>query len=419
MFLLRSIISLESTAFFLGESNSSFQKYNMLTIILGHQLVLVSLVTHLIFYVFANYCTIEGFKIICERRETELASNAEYIFAMLWLFNYSYRLETRNKRILSFVEKSTGAKMEFLSRMSQKIRNPLFGILGSLDLLKSDELSTTQKANLKTIRSCCETLSTTIRNVLDLSKIEYGNGTLSETIICLADLVDECINRYLKLSKEKGIEIKKILVPPLPRYFIGDKGRIKQILMNLISNAINFNVKDGLVEITITTDDEALKKYDKNYSPKKRRSSVTVLDKKNNMFGYIHFIVRDTGMGIDESIREKIFHPFVKYPNPFCDGKEGIGLGLTIAKHFANDIKGRLEFCSEGEGKGSVFWISVPYKVPSGNNITLHKSTISQYYPHESHTIGHTEYTIKTYNPKLKKSCSLGDLNSYIDISKC
>jgi len=395
VFLLRSIISLETTAFFLG-----------------HKCVLISLISHIIFYIFANYCSIEGFKIICYQENFEIGSNVEYIFTMLWLFNYSFRLETRNNRILGFVDRSTKAKMEFLSRMSQQIRTPLFGILGSLDLLKNDGLTNSQKATLRTIRSCCENLSTTIRNVLDLSRIEYGNVIVNETIICLNDLIDECIFKFIDQLKNKGIEMKKVLIPPLPRYFIGDRHRIKQIISNLISNSINFNEKDGLIELTVTTDDEEFKKICNKDVPlqKKRRKSVTFFNKNDNTNGYIHFILRDTGIGIEESMKDKIFHPFVKAINPYFENDEGIGLGLTVAKHYANDIGGRLEFHSEGMNKGSIFCFSVPYKVPTSKKITKFKS-LTQYSPNEIPSYGHTECSIKTYRPRLKKSCSHGDFN--------
>jgi len=280
--------------------------------------------------------------------------------------------------------------MEFLSRMSQQIRTPLFGILGSLDLLKNDGLTNSQKATLRTIRSCCENLSTTIRNVLDLSRIEYGNVIVNETIICLNDLIDECIFKFIDQLKNKGIEMKKILIPPLPRYFIGDRHRIKQIISNLISNSINFNEKDGLIELTVTTDDEEFKKICNKDVPlqKKRRKSVTLFNKNDNTNGYIHFILRDTGIGIEERI----------------------GLGLTVAKHYAIDIGGRLEFHSEGMNKGSIFCFSVPYKVPTSKKITKFKS-LTQYSPNEIPSYGHTECSIKTYRPRLKKSCSHGDFN--------
>lgn len=300
--------------------------------------------------------------------------------------------------MVNLLLKSTNAKTDFLAKMSHQLRTPLFGIVGNLDLLQSEGLTHSQYSTVKIIQSCCENLLTTISDILDLSKIEYGDVSIKNSLINLYSLINDSIEINYPQLILKNLEIIKVLDKPLPQFFIGDESRIKQVLVNLLSNSIKFSHPGGKITLIISTDDEIFNKFKENpehytsppdkqkgkhaksgevinnSSSRKRRSSISLFRKRdeNTVLGNLYFLVSDSGIGITEVQKENIFHPFFRCNFSSKKNTESIGLGLTIAKYFVEEMDGNISFYSKGYNRGATFCFSIPYKVPDMkiNNIS-------------------------------------------------
>lgn len=227
-------------------------------------------------------------------------------------------------------EVANRAKSSFLANMSHELRTPLNGILGYADLMsREDKLSESQGRNLNTIQRCGNHLLSLINNVLDLSKIESGLMEKSETHFNLHQLIDDvkqmllprCQRRHLVLSVDVTIDIPKVVS--------GDERKLRQIIINLLGNAVKYTPAYG--EITL---------------------SVKLLKEQR-----IQFNILDTGQGIPKQDQEKIFEPF--HQSNASSGEDSTGLGLSICTNFINLLDGKLEVESE-VNKGSRFFFDIP-----------------------------------------------------------
>jgi CheY-like chemotaxis protein/HPt (histidine-containing phosphotransfer) domain-containing protein len=238
-------------------------------------------------------------------------------------------LESRIVQRTIELEGAVRAKSHFLANVSHEIRTPLNGVLGMLELVRQTELAPTQQRFIETARRSGEILLGVINGVLDLSKIEAGKVELEQSAFDLRAVVEEVTELFSNLAYGKGLELACFVPADLPTALIGDPGRLRQILTNLIGNAIKFT----------------------------ERGEVSVrayLIEGNLSSALISFEVRDTGIGIPTEKREHIFEAFAQADSSTTRRFGGTGLGLTIAKHFCEMMGGSIGVTSE-PGRGSRF----------------------------------------------------------------
>jgi PAS domain S-box-containing protein len=236
-------------------------------------------------------------------------------------------------------EKSNHAKSEFFARMSHELRTPMNAILGFTQLLEMsapNKLSDTEKKNLGMVSSAGKHLLELINEVLDLSRIESGAMELSIDTVDIIPIVDNVISFSKSLANEKGISIEYQKIPKNCCFVEVDPLRFKQIVLNLISNAIKYNKPNGSVTVSFEKQDNSMMRLG----------------------------IRDTGHGISEDKQAKLFKPFERF-DVDAEQIEGTGIGLTITKQLVELMNGTIGFESAGR-EGSFFYVDVPIseKVP-------------------------------------------------------
>ena len=238
-------------------------------------------------------------------------------------------LEVRIEQRTIELERAVRAKSQFLANISHEIRTPLHGVLATLELVRQTELGPTQQRFVDTARRSAETLLNVIDEVLDLSKIEAGRVELERSAFDLRILVEEVTEAFSDLAYGKGLEVACFVPANLPTAVVGDPGRLRQILTNLIGNAIKFTERGG---VGIRTQ---------------------MIDRGISSAPFA-FEVTDTGIGIPAEKREQIFEAFAQADSSTTRRYGGTGLGLTIAKRFCEMMGGEIDVVSE-PGIGSTF----------------------------------------------------------------
>ncbi|HVY79474.1 MAG TPA: two-component regulator propeller domain-containing protein, partial [Steroidobacteraceae bacterium] len=229
------------------------------------------------------------------------------------------------------------AKSDFLDRMSHELRTPMNGVVGMTELLARTPLSATQAHLTKTIRSSAQILLQIVNDLLDLSKIRAGKVALEALPIDLAQVLEECTSLFAGAAEGKGIEL--IVCPPAPfdRVLRGDPLRVRQILMNLVGNAVKFTAHG---EVVVRADIVAVEG---------ERATVRIA-------------VSDTGIGMDAAAMKRIFEPFSQADETTTRRFGGTGLGLAICRELADLMGGSIEVESRPQ-IGSTFYLSLPLQV--------------------------------------------------------
>lgn len=230
------------------------------------------------------------------------------------------------------------AKTLFLATMSHEIRTPLYGVLGTLELLGLTDLDPHQKTYLQTIQRSSATLFQLISDVLDVSKIESGQMAIEAVEFCPLDMLEDTLHTYAAFAQRKGLQLYSCIDPQLPDSVLGDPMRIRQILNNLVSNALKFT-DIGRVVI---------------------RARVTAHDAE---YVNLEWQVTDSGVGIPEAQQAKLFDVFYQAPDTASEG--GAGLGLPICRWLAQMMDGEIKVVSE-PGLGSSFTLKIRLPLCSG-----------------------------------------------------
>ncbi len=230
------------------------------------------------------------------------------------------------------LEHASKVKSDFLANMSHEIRTPLNAILGFVDILSAAEESKEKKNYLEIIKNSGDTLLTVINDILDFSKIESGKMLLEKRKFSTKKPFKEVVQLFYEKAKEDGIELLIRMDASLPKFFIGDKVRIKQVATNFVSNALKFTPKGGEVIISVGFDDKTQE---------------------------LLFSVKDTGIGIDEKNLEKIFDSFSQEDTSTTRRFGGTGLGLSISSALIKSMNGTINVQSV-VGEGSEFSFTIP-----------------------------------------------------------
>lgn len=287
-------------------------------------------------------------------------------------------LSTRDKAL-----EIAKTKSAFLANMSHEIRTSLNGIIGLSEILSNTELTKEQSKYAEAIKSSSDILLTIVNDILDFSKIEAGKFHLEKIVFDLREMAEAILELFAEPVCRKGIEMALFIDPEVPKTLKGDPRRLRQVLTNLVSNAIKFTEK-GEIIINVKLD-------------KVKREKIG-----------LHFSVKDTGIGISENAQEYLFEEFTQADVSIPRHYGGTGLGLTISKQLVELMGGEIGVNSE-KGKGAEFWFTIKFEFNQSNQ--------NNYSPSFYENLKGSRILIVDDNDKIRKKQShqLESLGIYVE----
>jgi len=242
-------------------------------------------------------------------------------------------------------EAANRAKSEFLTNVSHEIRTPINGIMGMTDIALSTDLDPEQVEYLDIIKTSADSLLRIVNDILDFSKIEARKLELEAIPFELRECLDQLIRLVSVQAREKDLQLRMNLAPDVPGYLVGDPGRLRQVLLNLLNNAIKFT-REGSIFLGIA------------------------LESSSGSEAVLHFTVADTGMGIPKEKQKVIFDAFSQADNSSTRKFGGTGLGLTISSQLVQLMNGLLRVDSE-PNRGSTFHFTAKFALPLASPVSM------------------------------------------------
>jgi len=280
----------------------------------------------------------------CIIQVTDVSASVEREKALEKQVKERKSVEKELRDTLHELERASKVKSDFLASMSHEIRTPMNGIIGMTRLLKKTDTSNKQDEYIRIIDDSANSLLTVINDILDFSKIEAGKLAIEENIFEITDIIEDTVNLLQPSLENKEVKIKTIYDSNLSYSYLGDSERIKQILINLISNAIKFTDK-GTISISV------------------QKNNI------DNLHQSLKISVSDTGIGIDEKILPSLFNVFTQADSSTTRKYGGTGLGLAISKKLVELMNGTIGVESS-PGKGSTFWFTIVLGMSSSEKVS-------------------------------------------------
>ena len=288
---------------------------------------------------------------------TVLFSFAALVGSILFL---SQGLEKQKARAMSFFETASKAeeasdlKSAFLANMSHEIRTPMNGIIGVIDLLRSTRLDEEQRSYVEIVRDSSNTMLALLNNILDISKIEAGKFHLEKVSFELPSLIRSVVSVFRYQALERGLRLDLMVSDSVPHHLMGDPLRLRQVLTNLIGNALKFT-EQGLIAVRIQ-----------------------VVEQESELYK-VRFEIEDTGQGLSTEQQELLFQPFTQADLTTSRKYGGSGLGLAICKQVIEMMHGQIGVISTPQ-RGSTFWFEIPMiksqvesaEIPAGEDHQVH-----------------------------------------------
>ena len=308
------------------------------------------------------------------------------------------KLELDLQKAHVVVEEASYAREQFLSSMSHELHTPLNNILGHLQLLRRDPImGDLQKQQLTLAEEAGYYLLRLVNDILELSKIDSEKSPIQAAECSIKTLAQSLFDKVHKKAMAKGLDFNLTLAPDLPKEIILDEFKLKQILMGLLSNAIKYTER-GEISLAVGL-----------VPSEKEPSEHSGLQQQNQ---YIEFVVSDTGIGIDESMKQAVFQPFTQLGGA---NAKGTGLGLSIALRLAKSMAGQLELVSQ-VGRGSQFSLRLPYESTSSELFEEQAMFVTN--NQEMQSSGDLEIVglAKEQHQSLCQAAKVGDIETLQDI---